>query len=529
MKQAISYSRYSSGAQSHGSSIERQQEMFRQWLAKNSDEYQESDIQVEDRGKSAYKAKHLDAGLGSIMLFIQNGRIRKGDCLVIEAFDRLSRESTTTALNRITEILGAGITIVTLEDNAIYTEKSLNTTAVYVLVSKIQASYEYSKRLALRVKAGWKNNENKIRNGVFAKVPNRPSWIDSNFKIKEQERDMVLLAVDEYLSGKGIRSIYITLRAAYPDIAPAADRTITRWLRNENLIGNWRGEKAFSPLISNEKYIQLQELLRKRSTFGKPPTKYPLSGLLKCGECKGAINFRRQLPRETINAPKGSLNYEKKGYIIYGNCASYLKGAGCDNSYTIPYEVADFIFNQTAFAAAGSVAEIRASKIYNANIYGNLSANLDIQRIEIKKYADLYELLGESRYLERLSFHKKKADEISRKIEAVRSAEKSLYPAEDDSEFISLVQHQYQSVTDDLFKLRDDLKILGYCIYVKKEIIWASGMREKGFKILKRSQKLGGYLVESIEENLIFLVQRVNEIESKFEALDTQLSINKPN
>ena len=297
--------------------------------------------------------------------------MQEGDALVIEAIDRLSRAKTLDAIDTITKIVNSGIRIITLEDNQEYTKDSLNSVHFYLLVAKVQAAHDYSKRLGTRVKSAWKAIEEKAKAGdIPKKLHALPIWIDKKtLKINEYS-EMVKALIDLYLDGEGLREIAFHLRTNYN--FETSDRTIGRWLDNPALIGHWRGIKCFDALIPEDKYYEIQEQREKRKATPKQPKFKTLSGLLYCSKCGSGFSFRTQSPRPTKTAPIGSPEYLEKKPIVYGNCRNYLHKKSCSNGATVPEEVALYVFQQTAHSLISDLAYSAALDLISRSEYSNL-------------------------------------------------------------------------------------------------------------------------------------------------------------
>jgi DNA invertase Pin-like site-specific DNA recombinase len=362
---AISYLRYSSKGQAIGDSERRQEESFNRWLLQNSDKY----IAYEpfrDLGRSGYSGGHLASGgsLGRLLQQAKEGVFGKGDLLVVEAIDRLSRLEPLEAIELYQEILKTGLTILTLEDNQNYSTELLNSGgfALLTLVIKSQASHEYSKRLGSRIKSAHDKKRISAENGEAIKVVSA-SWLKDG-KIYEPIAVLVRKAIDMYLNGYGTRAIAmeITSMARNSDLSvqrkykkPIDARTIRRWLDNPALIGNWKSKYklisgCFEPLIDFSTWMRIQEQLefRKTNKISAGSVKhYKLSGLVVCHQCGSPLTVRVQKPRPTREAPIGSAAYKLRKSIQYLNCSRYLKSGACENNTTWPYQVLEYIYEQT--------------------------------------------------------------------------------------------------------------------------------------------------------------------------------------
>jgi DNA invertase Pin-like site-specific DNA recombinase len=106
---AFSYLRWSSQPQIWGDSERRQlqaaEARCRQRGLTLSDRF-------EDRGVSAWNGKNQERALGDLLRIA-----KRGDYLLVEDADRLSRRDWLTAQNFVAGIAAKGVTIVTLNDN----------------------------------------------------------------------------------------------------------------------------------------------------------------------------------------------------------------------------------------------------------------------------------------------------------------------------------------------------------------------------------------------------------------------------
>lgn len=517
MPYAISYARFSSGPQARGSSEDRQRDMFFRWLDAHP-KFSESELSAIDRGKSAYKSLHVgaDTALAKIIKAIEEKRVSAGDVLVIETFDRISREEMLVAFDRVKIILMAGIVIITLEDNQYYTRENVNGSAMYVLVSKIQASYEYSKRLSARVKGGWAKNERKIKSdGVgSAKAANRPIWISSDGSLHPEKSEMVRYAISLYKSGNGIRAIMQELQLKYPTHAPKAETSIRRWLVNQSIAGYWRDNEAYPGLVTLAEYQELKELVRQRAKHGKAEEKYLLSGILKCNLCGSSFNFRRQSPAATKVAPRGSEEYLKKPDIVYANCSRYLKQGTCENSFTVPYEVAELVYSYVAAELLIGLTESKAISNLERRQYAGLIEKKQELEVGVERLKRIYEAFGGEEDYERLVT---KNAELQAVLQRMKELEKGISDEIRASEFDeetggtqeqAELQQETQKLMNELrgsvVNLRNELKQHKFRIDagpVDGVNMLIDSFGNSRYQIIRRSQLKGGYEVKAIHTN----------------------------
>jgi DNA invertase Pin-like site-specific DNA recombinase len=77
-------------------------------------------------GVSAWSGANTEIGAFSTLLkYAKSGKIPPGSILIIEALDRLTRQSLRAAIPLFIEILNTGLTVVTLVDGKRWTAASL--------------------------------------------------------------------------------------------------------------------------------------------------------------------------------------------------------------------------------------------------------------------------------------------------------------------------------------------------------------------------------------------------------------------
>ncbi|WP_286998917.1 MULTISPECIES: recombinase family protein [Comamonas] len=178
----ISYTRFSSQRQSKGRSEERQTDAARDWCEQHGLELDEN---IQDLGISAFTGKHRKKGnLRAFLEQVEAGKVQKGSYLLVEHFDRLTREEIDEADTLVKSILRKGVNIVTLLDGHIYTQKSLNNIAA--LISMILAfgqAHEESFRKGGRVSDTFKKKRAEGKR-VFGAAP---GWLERGEKGKDGE------------------------------------------------------------------------------------------------------------------------------------------------------------------------------------------------------------------------------------------------------------------------------------------------------------------------------------------------------
>lgn len=160
-----SYMRCSGYAQGKkGDSIRRQSDMALEW-AKAKGITLDTSLNLLDRGVSGFKGKnlHQGAGLARFLAAIEDGRVQAGDTLLIEALDRLSRQTPTIALQLFLDIIGKGVRIVTLRNGNVFEEnekRKLNLQDLMMSVMEICLANQESEAKADRIGKAWQQKRN---------------------------------------------------------------------------------------------------------------------------------------------------------------------------------------------------------------------------------------------------------------------------------------------------------------------------------------------------------------------------------
>jgi DNA invertase Pin-like site-specific DNA recombinase len=518
--QAVSYIRFSAAHQGKGSSVERQEALFEQWLREHP-EYESSPLTRTDRGVSAFKGRHEEKGLGDVLKAIQGGSIQQGDCLVIEALDRLSRQEFDPTYQVIRQIVKAGVVIYTIEDGCCYDFSSINGTEIHSLAAKVHASNEYSKRLSQRLLGAYKSKRLKAESGFKVNAPNRPTWIDSCGNVILEKAQIAHRTIELYRAGSGQLDILRKLALEFPEHpdVPATTRSIKRILINEALIGYWRGVVAFDAIISVAEFVELQRLVANRTIPNKANETYLLSGLIRCGCCGGPYHFRTQKAAATLAAPLGSDAYQAKGLIVYANCSFFLKSNRCLNSLTVPYEVAELIFERNSAHTIESIAMGVALDSLNNQQLIDLNAEKALLEkkertskrifIDSENEADFlrYQEFKNARIIVDAKLSKQQA--ITDRLEATKTPkidftyDDFLHGTEDQQSFHNAAQKAMDELCSNTINLRNELKAYGFKIEASRPKDKSSNgiliCGDNEYRIKKRSQLLGCYIVSAKE------------------------------
>ncbi len=206
---AYSYVRMSTDLQLKGDSLRRQREVSSKYAEKLGLELAE-DFDLHDIGVSAYSGKNIASGnFGRFLTAVREGKIEKGSYLLVESFDRMSRQEPMVALKPFMEIVEAGLILVTLDDERVFSGK-ISFEDLIISIAKMSRANEESARKSDRLSQAWKAKRASI---AQKKLTARcPSWLAlrpdrTRFEVVEERAAIVRRIFEEAASGIGTYTI----------------------------------------------------------------------------------------------------------------------------------------------------------------------------------------------------------------------------------------------------------------------------------------------------------------------------------
>ncbi|MCZ7926199.1 recombinase family protein [Agrobacterium pusense] len=367
---AYSYVRMSSERQLYGDSLRRQQELSREYAEEHNLELDES---IRDLGVSAYSGDNVREGaLGKFLELVESKKISPKSYLLIENFDRLSRENVMDAFSLLSRILSTGITVVTLTDKQVYTKESLSKDFGQILISlaTMFRAHEESKTKSERIRKAFKKIRDDAMKGNGRYNINLPSWVDyakGKYRLNEKADTVRLIfelvaegatqmAVCRELTRRGIPTFkgakkgwhqsaishLLSSRVVIGEYVPMQFDSITKTYKQ---IGDVLPD-YFPAAISKELFVQVNEARRKRpvadGTKGKKFSNL-FNGLLVCKCCNGPMTMfngggkgdasykylrcynrlRKDKPKGFVCENKGAIRYEDLEQTIFNNLGSF--------------------------------------------------------------------------------------------------------------------------------------------------------------------------------------------------------------
>jgi DNA invertase Pin-like site-specific DNA recombinase/uncharacterized protein YdcH (DUF465 family) len=308
MPLAYSYIRFSTKDQLSGDSLRRQTELSERYCEEHGLTLIES---YKDLGQSAFKGSHADTGaLSEFLSLVKSGGIKAGSYLLIESFDRLSREKARTALSRLNDLIDAGIIVVTLADNKRYDESSDTMDIMYSLMIMGRA-HEESQIKSQRLSAAWSAKRKEAQDSKAPLTSKCPAWIeliDGKYQLITDRAMVVRDIVDMTLSGMGRGTI--TRHLNQSGVKPFGrgqkwwDSYIQKILESPALYGTYQPkaggvadgapiENYYPAVIDKDKFYKMRAARATPLSKGRKGKEFSnlLSGITTCSKCGSKMTY----------------------------------------------------------------------------------------------------------------------------------------------------------------------------------------------------------------------------------------------
>jgi len=316
---AYSYVRYSTDKQENGDSERRQVELSERYCEKHNLILCSSE-EKRDRGLSAFHGTHIKNGyLGSFLKDVNTGIIPKGSYLLIEDFDRLSRQELLDAQDIVRQILKEDITIVTLLNEVVYTRERVNRDPglIYTMTAAIILAHEESRKKQERLKAAWVNKRNISADKILTAMC--PSWLTvdkaaNEFFVCPIRAALLNRIFNLYNDGLGQYNIAKILNSE--NIKPPRSQywsssSIAGLMSNIAVVGDYQPHvrdgrqkrlpvgdvlKGYYPqIVSEVKFQKAQDIRQSRNNrkIGRKNKNYNnlFAGMARCGYCGGTLTI----------------------------------------------------------------------------------------------------------------------------------------------------------------------------------------------------------------------------------------------
>ncbi len=369
---AYSYLRFSSPDQRAGDSIRRQTSLAIAYAEEFGLKLDEN-LTYRDFGISGFRGENASSGrLGDFLTAVSAGLVPVGSVLLVENLDRLSRDSALHAQNLLTQIVLAGVSVVTLSDRRTYSVEELRRDPmglIFALINFIRANEENELKSS-RAKANWVTKRSTALakpltakcpvwlmldkgSGKFVEVPNRVQAVRRIFNLVDEGRTFTAIAetLNREKAPTPQANIAWTRHAVSTIVGFSA--VVGTYVPHYQAFENGRSVRRplkpipnyYPPIVTNEQFARAQACRMAAYTSGRSTVGYLLQNLAKCAIC----NQYMKIVRRAENGPS----------MV---CAAAVAGMA-DHYKEVPYLPIDAILRQT-------LPEILSSFSYESARYG---------------------------------------------------------------------------------------------------------------------------------------------------------------
>lgn len=369
---AFSYLRFSTPEQAKGDSQRRQLAMAKAYADAHGLDLDGGTFQ--DLGVSAHKGKNLETGqLGAFLELVEEGVIPKGSYFLVENLDRISRQTARKAAGVLGDIVDAGITVVTLTDQRVYTKELLDRDPfafVMVVLGFVRANQE-SELKADRLRQAWMSK--RATAGQRKLTAGCPAWLKLNrdadrFEVIEGRGQTVSRIYEMAAAGSGLQAIANNLNG--DGVAPFGEAKfwhrsyIVKVLDNPAAVGTYvphinerrddrkRVRLAQEPIpdyypavVAQDTYHKVRALRAGNRPAPKARAANMLAGLARCPHCGSAMT---------------RINKGGRSATPYLLCSKAHHNAGCERRY-VRQDIVERALVENASFIVGTVPSVDGS------------------------------------------------------------------------------------------------------------------------------------------------------------------------
>lgn len=405
---AVSYIRFSAKIQERGDSVRRQTKNA-QDLCDRNDLILDNSFSFQDLGTSGFSGANLkeESGLGAFLALLKAGKIPKGITLVLEKFDRLSRQHPMRQLPLIDSILRAGIRIATTQPDRFYTEKDIedNPYILYEILSHAMSGYGESKRKSERCGDAWTQKRVMATKGK-ALTKRVPAWL----YVEGEKTDDIRTIKADPIKVEVLRRIFAMAEAGLgsPNICKKLNSEgvksftgndwkfvyVTRLLSDRKVLGEHQPyhDKAQKQPIG-EPMIGYYPTVIDQDTFDR--VQVAKQGRLKNKGAKGRLEagcvnvFRGLLNDARTGSPIGLFTYidRRRGRCVKASRLIVRKGLDTASGYEMSFRYEVFEASFFAFVQELDPSDFSTTKAADSERLATASSALTLigEKLEITR------------------------------------------------------------------------------------------------------------------------------------------------
>lgn len=307
----------STDLQLKGDSLRRQTERSKKYAEDNGLQLVEN-FRLEDIGISAFKGDNVSSGaLGRFLEAAKAGQIPKGSYLLVESFDRLSRQKLDASISLFFDITRNGINLVTLSDSQLYKAGETQFQQLIYSIVVMARANEESEIKSQRLSAVWANKRENLDEKKL--TSNSPAWLELSddrreFRVNEERARIVRKMFEDSAGGQG--TFVITKQLNDAGVAPFGrskgwvQSYVTKILQTRAVLGEFQphlkqgGKRVpfgdpiagyYPQIVDEDLFLRTQVARARRRQEGGGRKGAALRNLFthlaKCGYCGAPMHF----------------------------------------------------------------------------------------------------------------------------------------------------------------------------------------------------------------------------------------------
>lgn len=424
----ILYGRFSSDAQSEGTSLERQFGDMGAYLEREG--LQELPIlRVSDDGKSAFHGDHRSKGeMGRIEREILNGE-HQGAIFVCENMDRFTRQGRDAGLDLLRSYLDNGVTVQSLVNRICRAYTTLPLGEWLEVAIAFEQAQKFSENLSNRTKASWRIRAANSKASGKATRKDAAPWLkvadDYSVTVIEERGALVRRMFELSDSGMGEAAIarlfekeeIPTWSVGRKNRAAVWQRTsIRKVLDSRKVLGEFQPMKKvggklvadgepwvghFPQIVSTELFNRVNgnRAVRMKTKGGRKSARLVnlFSTMVKCSCCGGNYRYSFGVREGTDKTIRGKRYvYKRDCGSLYCDTAQTSKGKKCQNRGYWAYltfedavtkALLHLAMDDTAFSNRGEVGRVRS-------LIADRERELEVAQAKAKRLWDAFASTG---------------------------------------------------------------------------------------------------------------------------------------
>jgi DNA invertase Pin-like site-specific DNA recombinase len=393
-----------------------------------------------DRGVSGSKVAITDRpGVKTFLEAVENGEIAKGSYLVVEAFDRVSRQlRDDKVITLLRDLLEQGIGIAT-EKHTFAPEVEPSTTDLLMMFLELRQAAEFSQHLAKRVRAAQQAKRQRMRATGQAETCRVPQWIKATktgvknayvwtYELHPERAPIIKAIIDQVSRGVPLGQVVRGLQDVPSAYGKSWSRAyLRRLLASPALYGEWQGT-TLPALITKDEFDRLHLGRQRRGGTRGTPRSW-LAGSLTCSLCGALV-------RRNTSATRGAGG--KRLYVPYLLCGR-VKELGPDvagHAYlAVRYEPVERALREALESILGDVPAVDTAtqeELEQARV------NLDVAQDHLEETARVLEARPSMAGAELLQRLEAEVQVLSERVEMLQVAVAGSVPAAVDRRVAAL-------------------------------------------------------------------------------------------